>query len=180
MFLTSDAMQRLLHLDTSLCILCNRIHQRRFLTAVLRACSRLGDGIFWYGLMLTLPLFAGWGGLRASVHLNLTGILCVLLYKYLKGRTVRPRPYVNNPDIKRVMAPLDQYSFPSGHTLHAVAFTLIALAHFPALWPLLVPFTLLVALSRPALGLHYPSDVLAGAAIGATIAGLNLVLWNYM
>ena len=180
MSLTSDAVQRLLQLDTCLCIRCNRIHQHRPMVAVLRACSRLGDGLFWYALMLTLPLLAGWEGLRASLHLSLTGILCVLLYKYLKGRTVRPRPYVNNPDIKRVMAPLDQYSFPSGHTLHAVAFTLITLAHFPGLWPLLVPFTGLVALSRPALGLHYPSDVLAGAAIGGLIASGNLVLWNFL
>lgn len=180
MSLTSDTMQRLLHLDTSLCIRCNRIHQHRRVVAVLRACSRLGDGIFWYGLMLTLPVVAGWPGLCASLHLSLTGILCVLLYKYLKGQTVRSRPYVNNPDIKLVMAPLDQYSFPSGHTLHAVAFTLVALAHFPALWPVLVPFTLLVALSRPALGLHYPSDVLAGAAVGALIAAGNLVLWTIL
>lgn len=180
MSLTSDTMERLLQLDTSLCIRCNRIHRHRALIALLRLCSRLGDGLFWYTLMLILPLAAGWQGLLASLHLSLTGILCVLIYKSLKGRTLRPRPYVNNPDITRVMAPLDQYSFPSGHTLHAVAFTLISLAHYPGLWPLLAPFTALVALSRPVLGLHYPSDVLAGAAVGAIIAGINLLLWNIL
>jgi undecaprenyl-diphosphatase len=65
---------------------------------------------------------------------------------------------------------LDQFSFPSGHTLHSVAFTLVVYYHFPGSVWLLTPFTLLVAISRPLLGLHYPSDVLAGAAIGATIA----------
>lgn len=178
--LASDTLQRLLHLDTSLCLRCNRMQHYRPLVAVLRTCSRLGDGIFWYGLMLALPLADGWEGLGASLHLSLTGILCVLLYKYLKGRTVRPRPYVNNPGIKLLMAPLDQYSFPSGHTLHAVAFSLVALFHYPGLWPVLVLFTGLVALSRPALGLHYPSDVLAGAAVGAMIAGCNLFLWNIL
>jgi len=42
--------------------------------------------------------------------------------------------------------------------------------HFPPLIWILLPFAVLVALSRPVLGLHYPSDVLAGALIGATLA----------
>jgi undecaprenyl-diphosphatase len=71
-------------------------------------------------------------------------------------------------------APLDEFSFPSGHTLHAVAFTLVALAHYPALAPLLLPFTACVATSRVVLGLHYPSDVLAATAIGIGLAALAL------
>jgi undecaprenyl-diphosphatase len=47
----------------------------------------------------------------------------------------------------------------------------VAIAFYPMLAWLLVPFTLLVAISRVVLGLHYPSDVLAGAALGALIAG---------
>jgi undecaprenyl-diphosphatase len=42
---------------------------------------------------------------------------------------------------------------------------------------LLVPFTLLVAASRVVLGLHYPSDVIAGAVIGAMVAGASLAVW---
>jgi len=70
--------------------------------------------------------------------------------------------------------PLDRYSFPSGHTLHAVAFTVVATAHVPALAPILWPFAALVAASRVVLGLHYPTDVLAGALIGAALAGTSL------
>jgi undecaprenyl-diphosphatase len=65
---------------------------------------------------------------------------------------------------------LDTFSFPSGHTLHAVAFTLVACSYYPGLTAVLMPFTLLTAASRVVLGLHYPSDVLAGAAIGAAVA----------
>lgn len=54
------------------------------------------------------------------------------------------------------MAPLDEFSFPSGHTLHAVAFSLVAMAHYPVLAWALVPFTASVAVSRVVLGLHYP------------------------
>jgi undecaprenyl-diphosphatase len=69
-----------------------------------------------------------------------------------------------------LVAPLDHYSFPSGHTLHAVSFTVVALHYYPQLAWVLVPFTLLVAGSRVFLGLHYPSDVAAAAAIGYLLA----------
>ena len=72
--------------------------------------------------------------------------------------------------------PLDQFSFPSGHTLHAVVFATVAIADYPQLAFLPIPFAFLVALSRMVAGLHYPSDVLAGAAIGAAIADISLVL----
>jgi undecaprenyl-diphosphatase len=71
---------------------------------------------------------------------------------------------------------LDQFSFPSGHTMHAVGFSIVALSYHPELFWLLVPFAALVALSRPILGLHYPSDVVAGAALGALIASISLTL----
>jgi len=76
--------------------------------------------------------------------------------------------------IDRAAAPLDRYSFPSGHTLHAVSFTWQAGAHFPELLWVLVPLAALIGASRVVLGLHYPSDVLAGAAIGAALAELGL------
>jgi undecaprenyl-diphosphatase len=78
--------------------------------------------------------------------------------------------------IRAWVAPLDEFSFPSGHTLHAVAFTLVALAHYPALAWLLIPFSASVSASRVVLGLHYPSDVLAATAIGSALAGLSLWL----
>ncbi|KHL67479.1 phosphoesterase, partial [Xanthomonas euvesicatoria] len=63
---------------------------------------------------------------------------------------------------------------PSGHTLHAVSFSIVALAYYPWLAPLLVPFSAGVALSRVVLGLHYPSDVLAATLIGVLLASLSL------
>jgi undecaprenyl-diphosphatase len=71
---------------------------------------------------------------------------------------------------------LDRFSFPSGHTLHAVSFTLIICTALPVLALILVPLALLIALSRVVLGLHYPSDVLAGGVLGAVIA-LGATTW---
>jgi undecaprenyl-diphosphatase len=57
-----------------------------------------------------------------------------------------------------------------------VAFSLVAAAYYPALAPALAAMTLAVAASRIVLGLHYPSDVLAGVALGATVALASLSL----
>ena len=72
--------------------------------------------------------------------------------------------------------PLDEFSFPSGHTLHAVSFTVVALAGISQLAWLLVPFTTLVAMSRVVLGLHYVSDVLVGALIGWGLGQAGMLL----
>jgi len=138
--------------------------------------SRLGDGVFWYTLMGLLVLMDGMDGLAASVHLAATGAVALTLYKRLKRWTRRPRPFAADGRIRAWVAPLDEFSFPSGHTLHAVAFTVVALAYYPWLAVLLIPFTASVAVSRVVLGLHYPSDVLAATAIGTLLAATSLWL----
>lgn len=68
------------------------------------------------------------------------------------------------------MPPVDRYSFPSGHTLHAVMFTLLTATTTPSLLPVVFPLACLIAASRVILGLHYLSDVLIGGLIGAGLA----------
>ena len=165
-----QALHRLAEWDRALCTRCNGASDFAPVRFTLVVASRLGNGVFWYVLMAALLAFGGRGAARGVVHMTLVGVAGAMVYKVLKRRTSRPRPYVAQPGITLCAVPLDQYSFPSGHTLHATAFTMTALAYFPALAPLLVPFALLVALSRVVLGLHYPSDVVAGAAVGASLA----------
>lgn len=145
----------------------------RALRELFRAVSWLGNGIFWYALMLAMLLRAPREAALPVLHMALLGVVCTTAYKILKARTLRPRPYQSLRHIEAGAAPLDAFSFPSGHTLHAVAFTLVALAYWPALAPLLAPFTLLTAAARVALGLHYPGDVLAGAALGAGLGAAS-------
>jgi undecaprenyl-diphosphatase len=149
---------------------CRRHTVRRTFATI----SRLGDGVFWYSLMGLLVLLDAMDGVRASAHMAATGVLALTLYKALKRWTRRPRPYAADVRIRAWVAPLDEFSFPSGHTLHAVSFSIVALAYYPWLAPLLVPFSACVALSRVVLGLHYPSDVLAATAIGVVLASLSL------
>jgi undecaprenyl-diphosphatase len=136
---------------------------------LFRAVSWLGDGWLWYGLMLALPLVYGLDGLQASLHMMATGALGVTLYKLVKNHAVRERPYITHSAIECASAPLDRYSFPSGHTLHAVCFTLLLSSYFPEWTAALIGLALLIALSRVILGLHYPTDVAAGAVLGGSL-----------
>jgi undecaprenyl-diphosphatase len=163
--------------ERALCLAMNRWGARRALTRLFRAVSRLGDGMFWYALMALLALLGGANGLRAALHMGMVGLIAATMYRLLKHWTRRPRPFRAHADITAYIAPLDEFSFPSGHTLHAVSFTIVALAYVPQLAPLLLPFTVLVALSRVVLGLHYPSDVLAALLIGCGLGGGSLWLF---
>ena len=162
--------------DSALCVRVNRTSQYRLVRYFFRLVSRLGDGIFWYAVMAGILATQGHSGVQPVIHMLLAGISGTLLYKWLKGKTLRPRPYEVHQDIWLTGRPLDRFSFPSGHTLHAVAFCSVALVYYPMLAWLLLPFTFLVAMSRVILGLHYPSDVLAGACIGAAIAALSFLI----
>jgi undecaprenyl-diphosphatase len=160
--------------EMPLCRALNRWGSRGVVHGLFAGVSRLGDGIFWYALMLALLLADGWRGAVVSAQLAATGFVSLAIYRLLKHWIRRPRPYASHGGIIARILPLDQFSFPSGHTLHAVAFTAIACAWYPALAWILVPFSILVALSRVVLGLHYPSDVAAAIAIGLLLAAGSL------
>ena len=161
-------------LEYRLCCWIHRAGHYRPVRALFAGVSRLGNGPIWYGLLLLLPLAAGKTGLVASLSMAVGALFGLLIYKGLKSVLVRERPFISHPDIDCLSAPLDRYSFPSGHTLHAVFFAVVASAWFPLLGPALFGFAALVALSRPLLGLHYPTDVVVGGLIGWALALLVL------
>lgn len=171
-----QTLERVMRWDLRVCLRLNRVCRRVTWRLLFCCVSVLGDGIAWYALMAFLLLRDRNAAVVPVLHMVVAGLVCTAVYKGLKKHTLRPRPYQAHAGIEHFAAPLDRFSFPSGHTLHAVSFTLIALAYYPALAWLLVPFTLLIAVSRVVLGLHYPSDVLAGALLGAAIAALSLGL----
>lgn len=160
--------------ERRLCIAMNRWGARHTLACFFGLVSRVGDGLFWYAVIAFLAIFGGMPGLHAALHMTCVGLVAAFLYRTLKCWTRRPRPFRVHSGITAYIAPLDEFSFPSGHTLHAVSFTLIALTYFPLLASLLIPFTVLVAMSRIVLGLHYPSDVLAATGIGGALAGVSI------
>ena len=170
------SLQKFNDWDLDLCQSCNDLSQNLSLRQIFRLISRLGDGVFWYMLMAVLLLHYQAEALAAVLHMLSVALVGTLLYKIIKHKTLRPRPFNVHPSIVCTGHTLDYFSFPSGHTLHAVSFSMIAVSYFPVLMWLVWPFAILVALSRPILGLHYPSDVLMGAALGALLAGFSLYM----
>lgn len=164
---------RIDRLEIRLCLHLNRLGRHAAVRSVFRVVSRLGNGIFWYVLMALLPLAYGLPGLRMTLAMGGVAITGIFIYKGLKHRLVRERPFISNQMIDCGAPPLDRYSFPSGHTLHAVGFNALLFPWYPGLAMAVLPFTILVALSRVILGLHYPTDVIAGAAIGLCLAALG-------
>lgn len=119
----------------------------------------------WLALATLLALFGGARGRRAASH----GVWSIALAAAaangpakLLVRRRRP-PGLSLPALIRVPR---STSFPSGHSASAFAFAAGACGEMPALAPLLVPLAAAVAYSRVYTGVHYPSDVAAGAAIG--------------
>jgi undecaprenyl-diphosphatase len=154
----------------------NRAAEQPLALAPLMLASRMGDGGLWYAVMAGLALLGDSEARLCAARMALVGLLCVTLYKWIKAVVARPRPYARCLDIRVCVRALDQFSFPSGHVLHAVAFSLILVHTYPALGWVLWPFVALLALSRVTLGLHYPSDVVAGASIGAALAALIITV----
>ena len=167
---STSSLYRISQIDLALCLRLNRLSHVGFWRLLFRTVSRLGDGVFWYALGVLLPLAYGAAAWPTVGRMALAGAISLVLYKWLKKRTSRPRPFQVYAAISAAAPALDRFSFPSGHTLHAVSFALVATSGFPELAPLVFPFALLVGISRPVLGLHYPSDVLAGALLGALMA----------
>lgn len=153
------------------------IHRTSTRPAVLRvfsAVSHLSDAWVWLLLLPLLVAFGGAAGPRAAWLMFTVGAVNLAIYSILKRFTRRPRPFEQCPGVRACVPAADQFSFPSGHTLHAVAFACLLSNFYPAMALPLWAFAALVAASRVVLGLHYPSDVLVGAALGMLSAAVAL------
>ena len=168
--------ERLDALEGRLCLPCNQFARFALVRAYFQLVSRLGDGVIWYALLAALPAVYGPPSFAPTAHLAITALIAVTVYKVLKKNLLRERPFASHAAVEAITRPLDRYSFPSGHTLHAVSLTILYGSYEPALLIVMVPFALLVAASRIVLGLHYPSDVIAGTAIGAVIGTTAVAL----
>ncbi|MGZ9583493.1 phosphatase PAP2 family protein [Paenibacillus marinisediminis] len=149
----------------------------RFMNIVLYTLTHLGGATFTIIFTVLLGLLAPepWStiGWQALVALGVSHLPVALIKKLYP----RVRPHLALPNIRTFRKPLVDHSFPSGHTTAIFSITVPIMLACPILIWLLLPIALIVALSRMYLGLHYPSDCLAGAALGTLSAVGTVVLW---
>ena len=148
------------------------------LTAVLRFFTHLGDsGAVWIALCVVLLLFRSTrrGGVELALSLAVTAILCNLV---LKPIIARERPFLTMEELELIVPALTSYSFPSGHASSSMAAAMsLTLAYGRrGAWAFLPAG--LIAFSRMYVGIHYPSDVLAGALLGCAVAWAAHGLWR--
>lgn len=169
-------LHRYLLWEQALTVSANRLSRRVWVRRVFTLISRLGNGWGWAALMGAMLLLDGKAAVMPIVWMSVTTGIGIGLYLSIKRLAARPRPSEHCRRIVVSEPPLDQFSFPSGHTLHAVNLTLQILFFAPVLGWVAVPFALLVASSRLVLGLHYLSDVVVGAVLGMLLASFALAL----
>lgn len=172
----SNLVHRYLLWEQALTLSANQLCHRAWVRRAFMWISRLGNGWGWVAIVAAMLLLDGRRAVLPVIGMTLTTGIGIALYGSIKRLAARPRPSTRCQRIVLSEPPLDRFSFPSGHTLHAVNLTLQILCFAPVLGWIAVPFALLVAISRLVLGLHYLSDVVAGAVLGLLLACSALAL----
>jgi undecaprenyl-diphosphatase len=161
--------------------LMKRVHRwraPRWLRRWTLLITRLGDGWLWYALGVII-LFVGGEKRFVAVGAGLAASLAgIVVFRQLKLVSKRPRPYQVEPHCWAMVTPQDRFSFPSGHSMTAFSI-MVSVGHFyPDLQVVLLMMALSIAASRIILGMHYLTDVVAGAAIGIGLGLASLSLFS--
>lgn len=161
--------------DLRLLLWCRKSHFYPHFIFAIRILSRTGDGYMQVLLPLCYALLAPEDG-RAFFYLVAFAFAIERpLYFVLKNVLKRRRPPEVVDDFTSVINASDQFSFPSGHTMAAFLLATLCVMHIGAMATPLYFWATGVAISRVVLGVHFPSDTIAGAALGSGIAYLVVI-----
>jgi undecaprenyl-diphosphatase len=149
----------------------------RWIRLWMVCATRGGDGWIWYAQGIVILLVGGpsrFSAVLASTVASATGIA---LFLSLKKSINRKRPSVNVTNWGKLLPP-DHFSFPSGHSITAFAFTIPMILFYPSLATGLLFCAVSIAVSRVLLGMHFLSDVVAGCLIGTLLGYGSFLIFS--
>lgn len=152
----------------------NQRIQHSALDYFFNAITHLGGATAMIIIALCVALFTEgvWriAGIESCIALAASHVPVAII----KKKYPRLRPYLVLKGTHTCKKPLTDHSFPSGHTTAVFSVTVPLMLVHSWIAIILLPIASLVGLSRIYLGLHYPSDCLAGLLIG-TVTALSAV-----
>jgi len=146
------------------------------LLRIVRQISRSGDGVLYVLFALLAWTFDRHQGKLFLATVAGCFVVERLLYWVLKNSIRRDRPAAGIDAFQPFITPSDKFSFPSGHTAAAFMFAALVLHFYPGLAVVSYAWASMIGMSRVLLGVHYPTDIVAGAVLGSTCAMVGLYI----
>ena len=141
-----------------------------------------GNRYFIPAVFIAVLLLLWKGGTRGRLCVLMLAFIVLpgdgLICNLIKNVTARPRPFLALDDIHLLLGRGPSFSLPSSHAANWFAATMILLVYYRRSWWFMLPLACLVSFSRVYNGVHYPSDVIVGAVLGAGYAVAGLWLFN--
>lgn len=174
-------LETLLNLDGGFLLFLQESVRNPMLDSLMKFITALGNGgMIWIGatILLLIPKKTRKIGMMSAVAL--LGSL-IINNNIIKNIVQRPRPFVTFTDLQIIIPTPSEYSFPSGHTSSSFAAAAVFYRHLPK--KLGLPSVILAGLigfSRLYVGVHYPTDVIAGVIMGILLSYLAEFLVNLL
>lgn len=140
----------------------------------VKLVSKSGDGYVYLLLGIALWVFEPEHGVIFIYSALLAYALELPLYLVLKNLFKRQRPCDIFFNFSSHIKPADKFSLPSGHTAAAFLMASLLASFYPSFALFAYLWASLIGMSRVLLGVHYPSDIFAGASLGLVISFVSL------
>jgi len=164
----SGYLKRIVSWEHALVSRLHAIEFHPFLNRLLMLFVRVGDGWVWVIVAGILYWALSWARFKSVVGQAVLAVAISLpIYWGFKYLFRRSRPYIAIDGVSARVPPLDRYSFPSGHTMNNLAVAMTLALNLPHLWPLALAIPLTLGFLRILYGVHFLTDIVGGALLGA-------------
>lgn len=174
-------LETFLNMDGGVLLFIQEYIRNPILNAIMIFITTLGDrGYIWIAATIALLIPKKTRKIGVISAVALLGSL-LINNELVKNLVKRPRPFVTFTDLQIIIPTPSQYSFPSGHTSSSFAAAAVFYRYLPK--KLGLPSVILAGLigfSRMYVGVHYPTDVLAGVVMGICLSYLAEFLVNFV